>query len=405
MKVGLFIGSIAPADGGGYSYVAEVLAALDRSKASSGHDFVLCHHRGGEAVARLFPSFQALGLDAQKASVLSPKEKLFQLFPGVAERLFNRAFFIPAQPSWDERLYVREGIQFLIRLVPWNAMTMNLPFAAVLWDLQHRTSPWFPEVSASGQWEGREASFSLLLRRASIIYTGTQRGRREIELFYQVPEDRIKVLPFAVPDFAAAASGTLKNEAVLHRLEVPADYIFYPAQFWPHKNHVLVLDACKLIRQRTGWDLNVVFVGSDKSNLDYIRGYARRIGIDSNLHILGFVDRNDLVQLYKGAFCLTYSTYFGPDNLPPLEAFALGCPVVASDVPGAKEQLGDAALLYPPSDAEALANAILSLRDKQLRAKMIAAGRAAAAKTSWDDYARGIIASLDEFAPIRRAWP
>ena len=54
-------------------------------------------------------------------------------------------------------------------------------------------------------------------------------------------------------------------------------------------------------------------------------------------------------------------SFFGPDNIPPLEAFALGCPVIASNVPGAKEQLGDAAVLVAPEKEDQLANAIMKV--------------------------------------------
>lgn len=403
MKVGLFVDGIQTTDGGGYTYVLELLAALHRLQDKGGHDFVICHCDAGD-MARLFPGLSTLNLDALRPGVLSPKEKLFRPLPGIVARAFDRLFSVPSKSPCDERIYTREGIQFLIRLVPWHAMTMNLPFGAVLWDLQHRNNPWFPEVSSLAEWEGREANYSRLLRRASIIYTGTVQGQREITAYYQVPAERIEVLPFPTPTFALDAADTPKNPEVLRKLGVPADYLFYPAQFWSHKNHVAVLEACRLIRGQTGWDLGVVFVGSEKGNRSYVESYARHLGLETCTRFLGFIEQADLVQLYKSAFCLAYATFCGPDNLPSLEAFALGCPVVASSVPGAEEQLETAALLYPPADEEALARAILSLREPALREHLIMAGRARAARHTWDEYAGGIIRSLNKFAKIRRAW-
>ena len=405
MKIGLFIGDSAPTDGGGYTFVVELLAALYRLKDRCEHEFVLCHHRGGEHVARLYPAFQTLDLDGRRAVILSPREKLFQHFPKIVERIYGALFHDSAKVSWDERIFADEGIDFLVRLDPWSAMTMNIPYATVLWDLQHRNNPWFPEVSVLGQWEWRESNVSLLLRRASLIYTGTHQGQQEVESYYQVPAERIKVLPFSAPQFALAASDTPKNPSVVRKLGVPKDYLLYPAQFWPHKNHVTALEACKLIREQTDWDLGLVFTGSDKGNLNYVRHYTLRLGLERSTVFLSFIEQAELIELYKGAFCLVYPTYCGPDNLPPLEAFALGCPVVASAVPGALEQLGDAALLVPPSDERAFADAILRLRDSNLRARMIDAGRARAFKYSWDAYAQDVISSLNEFARIRRAWP
>ena len=135
-----------------------------------------------------------------------------------------------------------------------------------------------------------------------------------------------------------------------------------------------------------------------------MREYARRLGLEEQVKFLGFVDQTDMIDLYKGALCLAFPTFFGPDNLPPLEAFALGCPVVASDVPGAREQLGEAAILFSPTDECALAEAILNLRDHDTRERLIKAGRARVQANSWESYVRSLFDSLDEFESVRRAW-
>jgi len=242
------------------------------------------------------------------------------------------------------------------------------------------------------------------LRRAAMIYTGTHQGLLQITSYYQVPADRIKVLPFGTPEFALAASEKLSNPELIQKYHLSTEYIFYPAQFWPHKNHILVLEACRIIGEMTAWTPDVVFVGADKGNLSYVQEYARRLGLAGRVRFLGFVDQHDLVQLYRGAFCLAYPSFLGPDNLPPLEALAIGCPVVAADVPGAREQLGEAAIFFPPAQESKLAEAILSLRNHENRDRLVLAGRARAKLYGWDKYARGIIESLDEFAAIRRAW-
>jgi glycosyltransferase involved in cell wall biosynthesis len=165
-----------------------------------------------------------------------------------------------------------------------------------------------------------------------------------------------------------------------------------------------VLEACRIIHDLTGWTPDVVFTGSAQNNVAYVREYACRLGLGDRTRFLGFVEQADLVELYRGAFCLAFPSFFGPDNLPPLEAFALGCPVLAADVPGAREQLGKAAIFFPPTDERRLADAILSLRSQDTRQRLVRAGHVRARVRSWDQYARDIIESLDEFAAIRRAW-
>ncbi len=337
---------------------------------------------------------------------MSWQGRLFERYPKLVGRIY-RVLRLKPMPLWDdEQVYVQEGIQFVLQLHPWETPRHNIPYGTVVWDLAHRNWPCFPEVGDLSMWVWRQEHFALLVGRASIVYTGTNRGQRELEYYFQVATEHIRVLRYPTPSFAVAAADRPVRSDVLRHLDVPKDYLFYPAQFWAHKNHVVILEACKLIRDQTGWDLGIVFTGSDKGNRDYILAHAERLGLQRVCKVFDFVDQDELVDLYKGAFCLTYATFFGPDNLPPLEAFALGCPVVASAVPGSEEQLGDAALLFAPHDEQELARHILTLRDANTRAQLISKGeKRTRGGSTWDDYASGLIKSLDDFASIRRAWP
>jgi glycosyltransferase involved in cell wall biosynthesis len=79
--------------------------------------------------------------------------------------------------------------------------------------------------------------------------------------------------------------------------------------------------------------------------------------------------------------------------------------VVAADVPGAREQLGDAALLVAPTDAGAIAAAVRTLEDAGERERRIAAGRERAAAFTQEGYVQGVLDFLDRFEPVRRCWP
>jgi glycosyltransferase involved in cell wall biosynthesis len=110
--------------------------------------------------------------------------------------------------------------------------------------------------------------------------------------------------------------------------------------------------------------------------------------------------------LYRYALALVYPSYFGPENFPPLEAFAMGCPVIAADVEGARQQLGDAALLVPPDDWKLWGEAIARLyRDSHLRSRLVEAGRVRAASYTSRHYVADVLRFLDKFESIRRCWP
>ncbi len=403
MRVGLLVGHTQPTAGGEYNYIVEVLGALGRLAAESNHEFVL-FHRGCDALVQRFPGIRSIDLGHRERRSLNWLGRVFEKRPRLGQ-LVSPILRWNVPRGNDAAVYRQEEIQFILQLSPFETAKHDLPYGVVIWDLAHRHWPCFPEVGDRTTWIWRQQHFALLIGRASIIYTGTKTGQRELEAYFQVPPHKTRILQFPTPSFAIGAAERPIRSDVLRRLEVPKEYVLYPAQFWAHKNHAVVLEACKLICDRTGWDLGVVFVGSDKGNREYIRQYAIRLGLEEVCKIVEFVDQEDLIDLYKGAFCLAYATFFGPDNLPPLEAFALGCPVVASAVPGSEEQLGNCALLFAPHDEHELARQILALQNPETRSRLISNGneRGRHAAT-WGDYARALLQSLDDFVAIRRAW-
>jgi glycosyltransferase involved in cell wall biosynthesis len=151
--------------------------------------------------------------------------------------------------------------------------------------------------------------------------------------------------------------------------------------------------------------MKCVLAGADGGNLDYVLRYAEQLGVRDLVDYRGQVSDAELGALYKGALALTYASGVGPDNLPPLEAMALGCPVVAADVPGAAEQFGDAALLFQPTDERELARQILRLQDEPgLRDELIRRGERLAADSAPEGYAAAVLEVLKDFSRIARAW-
>jgi len=281
---------------------------------------------------------------------------------------------------------------------------VDIPYFYTVWDLQHRFQSYFPEVSVSGSsYEQREQYYQKIIPMASYVITGNEQGKMDISKFYSVPDFRIKTIPMPTSPFALRQE--FIDENIVNKLKIKKSFIFYPAQFWPHKNHITVLRAAKLLKEKFELDFDIVFTGADKGNLQYIKEKTVELGLSQNIHFLGFVSIETLVQLYKNAFALVFASFFGPDNIPPLEAFGLGCSVISSNFAGAKEQMRDAALYFEPGDEFELAAQIKKLYDNQvLRAELISNGRKIAEECSCENYLKKINELIDEFSKIRRCW-
>lgn len=397
MRVGILAPQSQEEIGGGYTFEHEIFERMLELAPKSTHQLAVFE-----------------GLNGQKASIKSTNvDRIFlkQSFTSSARRtarkvakglrLRKRDWYL-WENKWIGDVLGREKIEFFVNLSPLT-LSLEVPFLTIVWDLQHRLQPFFPEVSAGGRWRMRENDFSEVLQRATFIVTGTHVGKNEIQLFYGVADERIQVVPLPTPSFALdeeAPPGSLAS------YKLPGGFIFYPAQFWSHKNHVGLLRAISHLKRADNLPVPVVFTGSDQGNERYVRQVVGDLQLQEQVHLLGRVPRETLRALYQNALLLCYPSFFGPDNLPPLEAFGCGCPVVAANVPGAAEQLGDAAILVNPADELEIAAAIRSIySDKTRREELIRRGRERARRFTGVDFATAVFGMLDKFERIRRCWP
>ena len=281
---------------------------------------------------------------------------------------------------------------------------VTVPYIYTVWDLQHRLQSYFPEVSVAGwKFEDREKRYNVVIPRAAYVITGNQAGKNEIVNFYGIPKQRIKTLPLPTPDFVL--NQTEKQNNLLEKYKLPKHYLFYPAQFWPHKNHIVILLALNILKEKYNLDFSVIFTGSDKGNLKYIKEKTKKLGLEKKVYFLGFVSTEELVQLYKNAFALVFPSFFGPDNIPPLEAFVLNCPVITAQVSGSEYQLAGAVMLFDTKNEQDLADKIKKLYDNpNLKADFIRKGEEKALNWTAENYLQGVLKIIDEFEPIRRCW-
>jgi glycosyltransferase involved in cell wall biosynthesis len=254
----------------------------------------------------------------------------------------------------------------------------SLNYIFTLFDLCHRDHPEFPEVSSYRVFEQRELAFQKNLARAVAVFVDSELGKNNAVLRYGLDYKRVHVLPFG-PSSAVAVTDKAYQKCFIDikkKYDLDCDYVFYPAQFWAHKNHVYILQGLKILEQDENIIIGAIFAGGDQGNLDYIKKLVINFGLQKRIRFAGFVKNEEMPYLYKQSLALVMPSYFGPTNLPPLEAFSLGVPVLYSDFPGFREQVGDAALLIDLLDPKNLALQLKRLlQDLGLRNNLIRKGQ------------------------------
>lgn len=399
MKVCIFTGTHNATTGGAYTFESQVFEALAASAHESRHQFFLFSY--GSQLQQLKPSPR---VDANSNCLSNNQSSSFT--SRVVQMLRASIGQLKPVKTWYQNYRLnalkQAGIDVTLALSS-TYLTTAIPYIPIIWDIDHKRYPFFPEVSAES-WESREQFYAKMIAQAAVVITGTEFGKSQIGRLYGIPPERITVIPMPTPQYVLSSPSDDGKE-ILQKYQIPENYLFYPAQFWAHKNHVGLLLAVQLLRDKYNLKLPVVLSGFDQGNQPHVKQVVEQLGLSEQVYFVGFITQTEVVTLYRNAFALAYVSFFGPDNLPPLEAMALGCPVVASQLPGSEEQLGDAALLCDPKSTEQIAEAIKTLWDDELlRQTLIQGGKERSLKWTTKDYARRIFATLDDFETMRRCW-
>jgi glycosyltransferase involved in cell wall biosynthesis len=308
--------------------------------------------------------------------------------------------------------YRKAGVALVLQLGPYAYPFLSrVPFVMPIFDLNHRLQPEFPEVSALGEYNRREYLYINVCRYATFVLVDSEAGKEDVLRFYgnHIGEDRIRILPYYPAIGKKPLPDGQEQARVAAKYRLPKRYFFYPAQFWRHKNHAAILHAVKIIADQTRERVPVVFCGAyadyfRAQNFIEVRNLAQQLGIAGEVYYLGMVPDEDMAALYMLSTGLVMPTFFGPTNLPPLEAWHYGRPVISSDIRGVREQIGDAGLLADPRSPQQLARVMLELwRDDALGAKLAERGRKRLATYRWPDYLAAVTRIVAEACERVRA--
>ena len=253
-------------------------------------------------------------------------------------------------------------------------LLLDKPFVYTLHDLQEQ---FLPEFFPLYKRVGRRFVRGKLARGARRVLCESRFVADSIVDRLGIPAERISVVPSPPPRaFLDATPSAEALRAVTRKYALPPDYLFYPAQFWHHKNHVRLLDAFERVAARHP-SLHLVLTGSKQSGHGRMSARHRALGhLAAHVHVLGYVDYDDLPALYARSRMLVMPSLFESVSLPIWEAFSAGTPVAASRIQALPEQVGDAGVLFDPTDPRAIAEAIERiLVEPELAARLVTAGR------------------------------
>lgn len=223
----------------------------------------------------------------------------------------------------------------------------------------------------------------LLLKRVRALITVSEFSRGEIASHYRYPAERIHVVSNAV-------DGRFRPPAPRADSADDAPYLLAVSSTIAHKNFERMVRAFLRLKVCPNAELRIV---GDAHSI-----FASAPGIQDSprIRMLGRLDDDELVRQYQGATAFVFPSLYEGFGIPPLEAQACGCPVIAARAASIPEVLGESALYFEPQDVEDMAFCMTRvLLDARLRAELRERGRANVARFSWQRSARQVSQLID----------
>lgn len=383
-KIGLFLG-VAPGGGGMFQYAMSLVEALAALPQHYNVHIVYAHEAWQDILA-------TYGL---------PCTRLHQSLCGIRLATAGLVLGLPRWMTARINPLVRqlESLACDVWIFPGQdalATQTRVPFIASIHDLMHRYEPHFPEVSGFMKYAAREFRFRHLANDSLAVLVDSEVGRQHVVESYGVSPKKIYPLPYIPPRYIWAQP---ESKAFESTYLLPKKFFFYPAQFWEHKNHIRLLEAAALIRTECP-DIHLVFTGGNRYGHAKIRNKIKALDLKLHVTILDYIPNHDLAGFYSRARALIMPTFFGPTNIPPLEAMACGCPMAISGIYGMPEQLGESALYFDPHLTETIAAAMRTLwLEDECCAKLVSEAQvrlASLQQTEFNSRFLSIITLLDE---------
>jgi glycosyltransferase involved in cell wall biosynthesis len=294
----------------------------------------------------------------------------------VGQRLGRLATPIPASDGLLESLSV-DAVHFVTP----QAYLTDVPSVYQVMDLLHEH---LPEFFSPLHRRYRREAYRVFAEQAAIISTMADWTRSDIAASMQLPASKVAVVP--LPPAVTPATVWPVRPRDLENLEAP--FVLYPAQTWPHKNHLLLVEAMAMLRDE-GSQAALVCTGRQTDHYATIRRRIEELRVADRVRFLGYVEQPELAWLYKEAAAMVFPSRFEGWGIPIVEAFAWDLPVACSSIPVLEEVARDAARRFDPDDPRGVADAIRwALNAGEDRAALISAGRRRLDKLTWDRTAR-----------------
>ena len=349
--------------GGGATQSISALSNLLREMV--GHENILCF-RNLDFYEKLRGNDDFKNYKISK--VIKHKNSIFDHIKYFLRLLSN--FKIISHSSID-KITEKNHIDYVVFLTPSHTVEYltSTKFLFTIWDLCHVTDNQWPEMRKKYYDVKTEKLLKNNLARASLILIDSDSNKKIIHERYSIESEKIITFSFDSSNVLEKSHLITSNN---HPLIENKKYFIYPASFWPHKNHLRLIRAFKKFSESND-DFKLVLTGKDEGQKKTIEKLIKELDLNNRVIIIDHLNHEEFTKIFRNSYGLVYPSFFGPTNIPPIEAWKLEVPVTCSNI--MHNQIGEAGKLFDPTNQEEITEALHFLCVESNRANLIRKGK------------------------------
>jgi glycosyltransferase involved in cell wall biosynthesis len=342
------------------------------------------HLTGNETYIRnLLNCFEPLDREADFVAYISRNEALADVPERFVKRRVSSNPFV--RLGYDLPRRVREDRPALLHVQYTAPIHCSAPIVVSVHDVSYLEHPEYFTAFRSTQ---LRLTVKRTVRAASCVLTPSEFSKRRILDAYQLPEEKVVVLPNGVSSVFHPVAREVAQRGM--RTSLPrAPFILSVSDLQPRKNHLGLIQAFEdLIEAHPRLPHHLLVVGKETWYAPTVRTAAKKSRVADRIHFTGFVDDEELRRLYAACDLFVYPSFYEGFGLPILEAMACGRAVACSNTSAMPEVADSAALLFDPHSRRELVFAMRDLLlNPELRQRMERLGMQRAATFSWSSSA------------------
>ena len=300
--------------------------------------------------------------------------RLFYIFPHRIQTRLNRLI-----SAIDSRIKnvghssLLHNLKVDLLFCPFTAPTYSeagIPTVLTIYDLQYKT---YPEFFSPLDVAHRDRVFLEACKRGTMLSAISNYSREKAIDYGKLDPKKIRTIYLRMAKRMSNAS-----DSVLRRFGLaPGKYFIFPANFWRHKNHEILLTAFGIAcKQGLASDIKLICTGASDARSIFLSNAVKAMNLEERIIFPGFVSTEELSALLSNSLGMIFPSLYEGFGLPVMEAMAAGVPVACSNLTSLPEIAGNAAILFDPRVPSQIAQAMIELEGSEhLRSSLIKLGQ------------------------------